>query len=195
MITRLWLVRHGPTHQKAAIGWTDVDVDLSDTAKIARLRNHLPKDAHLISSDLQRAVKTADAIGSTQTRHPHREDLREVNFGAWERLTFPEIEAHDPDLARAYWDNPGDLAPEGGESWNAFSARIRDAISELLRTHEGQDIILAVHFGVILCALQMANNMSAKSTLAFEIDNLTLTRIDHFPESDSFRIMGVNTHI
>ncbi|PHR02026.1 MAG: histidine phosphatase family protein, partial [Sulfitobacter sp.] len=30
-------VRHGPTHEKAFVGWRDVPADLSDTAQIARL--------------------------------------------------------------------------------------------------------------------------------------------------------------
>ena len=58
-MTTLWLVRHGPTHAKAMIGWTDLPADLSDAGAIARLRAALP-DAPIVSSDLIRAVTTAD---------------------------------------------------------------------------------------------------------------------------------------
>ena len=34
-MTRFWLVRHGPTHAKTMVGWTDLPADLS-----ARLRPH-----------------------------------------------------------------------------------------------------------------------------------------------------------
>jgi len=34
-MTTLWLVRHGPTHAKAMIGWTDLPADLSDAGAIA----------------------------------------------------------------------------------------------------------------------------------------------------------------
>ena len=60
-MTTLWMVRHGPTHAKAMIGWTDLPADLSDTDAIARLRTELP-DAPIVSSDLIRAVATADAL-------------------------------------------------------------------------------------------------------------------------------------
>ena len=36
-MTRLWWVRHGPTHAKAMVGWRDLPADLSDTAALARL--------------------------------------------------------------------------------------------------------------------------------------------------------------
>ena len=62
MITRFHLVRHGPTHAKSMVGWSDLPADLSDTAALARLEAALPREAVVISSDLIRAVATADAI-------------------------------------------------------------------------------------------------------------------------------------
>jgi hypothetical protein len=35
-MTRFWLVRHGPTHAKAMIGWTDLAADLSDQSALRR---------------------------------------------------------------------------------------------------------------------------------------------------------------
>ncbi|MEJ1993014.1 MAG: phosphoglycerate mutase family protein, partial [Maritimibacter sp.] len=61
-MSRITLVRHGPTHQKNFVGWRDVPADLSDTAALARLSAALPDSAALISSDLIRAIATADAV-------------------------------------------------------------------------------------------------------------------------------------
>jgi alpha-ribazole phosphatase len=36
-MTRFWLVRHGPTHAKAMVGWSDLPADLSDTAALSRV--------------------------------------------------------------------------------------------------------------------------------------------------------------
>ena len=47
-VTRFWWVRHGPTHEKAFVGWRDVPADLSDHAAIARLDAHLPQGAVLV---------------------------------------------------------------------------------------------------------------------------------------------------
>lgn len=171
--TRFHWVRHGPTHAKALIGWTDLPADLGDTAALARLRAHLPY-APVISSDLLRAVQTADAIAETRPRLPHAPALREINFGAWEGLHHSAV----PDQAhiRAYWDTPGDIAPPGGESWNALCSRINAAVDMLLAVHSG-DLIVVAHFAVILTQVQRARGLTAYQTLGQPIDNLSVTEI------------------
>ena len=80
-------VRHGPTHEKTFVGWRDVPADLSDTAQIDRLTQHLPAKAYLLSSDLGRAVTTADVLTlPPRTRLAHEAALRELNFGHWDGM-------------------------------------------------------------------------------------------------------------
>ena len=90
-MSRLFLVRHGPTHVKAMVGWTDVKADLTDAAALARLRASLPQKALMVSSDLRRAIDTADALQVRQTRLPHEMGLREMHFGDWEMKTFNDV--------------------------------------------------------------------------------------------------------
>jgi alpha-ribazole phosphatase len=180
-VTRFWWVRHGPTHAKGMVGWTDLPADLADLAALARLNAHLPRDAVVISSDLKRATATADAIIGKRTRIPHDPALREMHFGTWELRGFAEIEAEAPDHIRAFWDQPGDIAPPGGESWNALSARVNAAIDRLLATHRGQEIIVTAHFGPILVALQRAETLSPEAVFAHSIDNLSVTCLSHDP--------------
>ena len=130
-MSRLFLVRHGPTHVKAMVGWTDVKADLTDAAALARLRASLPQKALMVSSDLRRAIDTADALQLRQTRLPHAMGLREMHFGDWEMKTFNDVNATDPDGIFAFYDTPGDVAPPKGESWNMFSARVDSAIDTL----------------------------------------------------------------
>ena len=171
-MTRFWLVRHGPTHAKSMVGWTDLAADLSDTAALARLNAHLPPDAPVISSDLSRAITTADALGP-RPRLPHDPALREMHFGKWEARAFAEIEAEDPDHIRAFWETPGDIAPPGGESWNTLAGRIWAALDR----HDGRapDLIVVTHFGPIVAALQRAENLSPETAFAHRIDNLSVT--------------------
>ncbi len=171
-MTRFWLVRHGPTHAKAMIGWTDLPADLSDTAALSRLNAHLPPDAPVISSDLQRAIATADALGP-RPRLPHDPDLREMHFGQWEARAFAEIEAGSPAHIRAFWETPGDIAPPGGESWNDLATRTHAALDRLHGI--APDIIVVAHFGPILTALQRAAGLTATQVFAHRIDNLSVT--------------------
>ncbi|WP_170784836.1 histidine phosphatase family protein [Ruegeria lacuscaerulensis] len=178
-MTRLHLVRHGPTHAKTMVGWSDLPADLSDTVALQRLHDHLPSDAVVISSDLSRAADTASAIQGTRTRLPHHPDLREINFGTWELRGFREIEAEDPDLAFAYWDNPGDVRPPDGESWNEVRARVDAVIDRLMTDHTGRDLVVVVHFGVILTQVQRALDVTAQEAFSHKIDNLSVTELTH----------------
>ena len=171
-MTRLWLVRHGPTHAKSMVGWSDVPADLSDTAAIARLRTFLP-DAPVVSSDLIRASATADVLAPV-VRLPHDPMLREINFGDWEMQTFADVEARDPQTLQAYWETPGDVFPPNGESWNAVRSRVDAAIDRYLS--EGHhDLIIVAHFGVILTQIQRALRIGADKAFGHRIDNLSAT--------------------
>ena len=177
MTTWHW-VRHGPTHQKTFVGWRNVPADLSDTAQIARLRAHLPDQGLVVSSDLIRATATADAIqGQDHSRLPHAQDLREFNFGAWDGMHFRDVAKRDPELSRAYWETPGDVAAPGGESWNTAAKRVDRVVDEINRRYPDTHIIAVAHFGVILTQVQRALQVEAYDALAHRIDNLSVTRI------------------
>lgn len=184
-MTRFWLVRHGPTHAKTMVGWTDLAADLSDTAAISRLNAHLPADAPVITSDLRRAIATADALGP-RPRLPPDAAFREIHFGLWETRGFAEIEAESPDHIRAFWDSPGDIRPPGGESWNDLTARTWSALDRLQGT--APDVVIVAHFGPILCALQRAGNLTAQAAFAHKIDNLSVTCLTLVPP----QILAIN---
>ena len=174
-MTTLWMVRHGPTHAKAMVGWTDLPADLSDTSAIARLRDALP-DAPVVSSDLIRAVATANAL-QPSARLAHDPALREINFGAWDGLTFPEAKAKDPDLLRTYWETPGDVTPPKGESWNTVCARADKAIDGYIALGHANLIIVA-HFGVILTQVQRALGITSYAAFGHKISTLSVTKIE-----------------
>lgn len=181
-MTRLHLVRHGPTHAKAMVGWSDLPADLSDHSALARLSAYLPDTAAVISSDLSRAAATADAIQGPRHRLPHDRALREINFGQWELRSYREIEAEDPDRARAYWQTPGDTRPPDGESWNQVRARVDGALDALIAQHAGGDLIVVAHFGVILTQVQRALALDAEQAFGHRIDNLSVTEITRTAE-------------
>lgn len=176
-MTRLFLVRHGPTHAKSMVGWSDLPADLSDRAAIERLSGFLPPDALVISSDLSRAVATADAIQGTRQRLSHRAGLREINFGKWELRRFKDIETEDPEHIRAFWDRPGDIRAPDGESWNDVCQRVDREIDELTSAYRGRNLIVVAHFGAILTQVQRAEGLAAYDAFGHRIDNLSVTEI------------------
>lgn len=174
MMRDWYWVRHGPTHARGMVGWTDLAADLSDTAAVARLSDYLPAGATVLSSDLSRAVTTADAIQGGRARLPHEPALREMHFGAWEMRHHAEIEAEDRDHIFAFWDQPGDVAPPGGESWNALRARVDAWVDG---NAPPGPIVAVAHFGVILTQIQRALGIPAREAFAHKIDNLSVTHL------------------
>ncbi|MEM6587673.1 MAG: histidine phosphatase family protein [Pseudomonadota bacterium] len=187
-MTRVFWVRHGPTHAKAMVGWSDIPADLTDTARIARLNAFLPTDAVVVSSDLIRATATADAIQGPRTRLPHDADLREIHFGDWEMQNFETIE--DQERLRAFWDEPGLVRAPGGDTWDEVVTRVDRGIARAMAAHPGADIIAVAHMGAILTQVQQAERISAYQAFAQKIDNLSVTELVH--DSDGWRSVRIN---
>lgn len=187
-VTRWWWIRHGPTAAVGFCGWSDPPADLTAVETLAALRATLPEDATLVSSDLRRAVQTADALAR---RHWRRErpsaDLREQHFGAWEGRDPADVAPADA----PFWADPVDVAPPGGERFRDVVERTAAAIAAR-RSADDENVVVVAHAGVIRAALAVALGAEPKSALAFEIAPLSLTRIDHFPEADAWRVAAVN---
>ncbi|MEZ7813401.1 MAG: alpha-ribazole phosphatase [Paracoccaceae bacterium] len=179
--TRFYLVRHGPTHAKTMLGWTDRPADLTDSAALFRLRDNLPQTAMMISSDLIRATATADALqGSFYQRLPHDPNLRELNFGDWEDQTHAEVDIHSPELLRAFWVDAGDISPPNGDSWNQMALRVSQTIDRLAANHAGQNIVVVAHFGAILATVQHALQSDVQAVFAHRIENLSVTQLSYW---------------
>lgn len=176
-MSRLHLVRHGPTHAKSMVGWTDLPADLGDTAALDRLSAFLPETAVVVSSDLSRARATADAIQNGRPRLPDDPDLREIHFGNWELRKFDDIDGPEAQHLQAFWDEPGLVSAPQGESWHQMRARSDAAIDRLLTAHPGQDVIVVAHFGVILGQYERAAQIPTTEAFAQRIENLSVTRI------------------
>lgn len=156
-------------------GWTDLPADLSDTDRLARLAAYLP-EAPVISSDLTRAIDTADAIAIDRPRLPHDPALREINFGDWEQRPANGFEGDEADALRAFYETPGPVRAPGGESWDDLTARV-DAAADRLVARPSPDVIVVAHMGAILSQVQRALGLSAYEAFARKVDNLSVTRI------------------
>ena len=89
------------------------------------------------ASPLVRARETMeiarDAMGLEPKRYHLDPVLKELSFGVWEGLTWPEIEVRDAKGLRARRKDRWAFAPEGGESYAMLAVRLRpwlDSLSE-----------------------------------------------------------------
>jgi alpha-ribazole phosphatase len=196
-------IRHAPVPGGGMriFGRQDVDCDVSDAAGLRALAAMLPQDAVGIVSSLSRTRQTYDALIAAGAVLPPpivEPDLAEQSFGRWEGLSWPEMEALDAAAYAAFWANPTQLAPPGGESCAAMMARVAAAIAAITARHAGRDIVCVSHGGTIRAAVATALALAPETAMAIVIDNLTLTRISYVADgllrgrAGTWMIRGVN---
>ncbi len=139
----LVLTRHGLTtrsHPEQHLGQT-IDVPLSPEGReqaVALGERLAPITfARIVSSPLLRARQTAEAIITAPwaTARPLIETdarLLEMDYGAWEGLTYAKIDEHGAAERRRWEANPADLRCPGGESGNDVAVRARSFLADLL---------------------------------------------------------------
>jgi broad specificity phosphatase PhoE len=109
----------------------------------------------LYASDLSRSLTTADAIGRTfglpSIAVP---ELREIDFGEWEGLSWVEIESRDRAYARRWSDAHPNLPAPGGESFDAFQSRVLTQVKYLLAAASQRCTAVVTHAGVMRVVLR-----------------------------------------
>lgn len=194
-VIQWWWVRHAPSASPANVihGRDNVDADLSDTVASARLAALLPTDGTAITSGVRRAAQTYEALRyfNPSLSAPRIEpDFCEQDFGDWTGRTWDEIAP----LAPHFWDDPIATAPPGGESFAEACRRVLRRVNAL-SSQQGRGAIVSVaHAGTIRAALALALDLDFAAAIRFEIDPMSLTRIDAFVGQDeiSWRVQCVN---
>jgi len=204
--TRWWWVRHAPVtvNECRCYGQTDVVCDCSDGEAFAALARMLPKDAVWITSTLKRTHLTAEGIVRAGLAGPDpipgpgvlsEPELAEQHFGEWQGVKYTELPYKQGDSFHPFWLAPAHVAPPGGESFVELVARVTPAVRRLTREHAGRDIIAVTHGGTIRAALSEALGLAPEASLAINVDNLSLTRLDFFAEATGghpWQVVAVN---
>ncbi|SHN25983.1 histidine phosphatase family protein [Cryptosporangium aurantiacum] len=161
---RVLIWRHGRTEWNAAgriQGQTDVPLDeigVQQAIQAAPLLAAEGPDA-IVSSDLQRAKRTADALAAV-TGLPVSVDarLRETGFGPWQGLSHTELAERWPD-EYAVWKRGETPELPGIERPADVIARMREALTDALGAVEGT-LVVVCHGGAARRAVQALTGWS-----------------------------------
>jgi alpha-ribazole phosphatase len=128
------------------------------------------KFRRLYSSDLQRALETAQALGrSWGLPIVVCRQLRETHFGDWEGKLWSEVLTVRPDLTSPV--PPNEFSPPGGETFECFRDRVLRILHEIAADCNGTRAAIVTHSGVISLALQRfgitTNDVAARQPIDY----------------------------
>lgn len=145
---RIYLIRHGlpefPDGRRQCIGSTDLPLSGEGMLQASEMARALPTVSAVFSSPLTRAMEAARVIRPDFTI---LDGLRELDYGQWEGLTFPEIRRDYPELYAARARDLS-LQPPGAESREVELARFSAAMEEAAR-RSLDDLAVVAHGGII----------------------------------------------
>ncbi len=175
----IFLLRHGKTeYPNCYIGSRDVSLSTEGKMQIAGLQGDIQALGvdHIISSPMQRCRQTCEIL------FPGREfeydaDLREIDFGSWEGLTFAEIVKTDPVLVDQWAEWSLDFCFPEGESIGCFVDRVKKVGNRISQLHE-KKILLVCHGGVARALLCHYLGLGPENYLLFQLEKGKFSSMD-----------------
>ena len=200
-MSRLLLVRHGDTELNSAErywGHSDVKLSASGFRQAEKLRRRLAAEKidAIYSSDLSRASVIAETIASE-----HRlevitcAELREINFGKLEGLTFAEISQLYPEVAKLWTGRISSLKFPGGEGLDEFDKRVGKFMNRLEKHSPEETILIVAHAGVLRVLLCRLLGIELKHRRQFRLDLASLSILETYPQGAILSLLNDVSHL
>lgn len=202
MANTFYIVRHGQTNWNI-LGKTQGHGNSDLTAKGIEQAEELAKSMsenynidYIFSSDLGRAVQTAEILGNSLNIEVEKtEALREMGFGKWEGLLIDEIKSQYADIYTS-WRNEPHLAqiPEG-ETLHIIKERVDKFIDELNKKFNNKHIVLVTHSVTVRVMLLSFLNSGMENIYRIKQDNTALNIVEFRNYGPVVIKMNDTTHI
>ncbi len=197
MTTTVYLIRHGETlwNKSGRIqGCTDIDLSPVGIEQAHKMAKRMQGKFDIVySSPLNRAFETAQILceGTDITPIKHN-GIKEINFGSWEGLTFPQVAETYPD-AYSNWkvDKEEGRMLDGEVSIRNASIRSKEAIYDIVNRNQGKHIALVSHGGLIKSAILGLFELDMTMYHKFVIGNTGITIIN-FDNNLNPRLITLN---
>jgi alpha-ribazole phosphatase len=187
-VSRLLLVRHcEPEEDARGRCYGSLDVGLSE----AGLRN-----AHELTTRLDGfdAVWTSPRLRARQTAAALAapthvdDDLRELDFGAFEGRTFDEIAASEPEIYRAWMETPTQVRFPGGESYADLKRRAVRSLERIWAEHDAA--VVVTHGGVIRAGLAAWLGMPDEAIFRIDVRYGGVTVVERVADTPIVRMVN-----
>jgi probable phosphoglycerate mutase len=200
--TRLVLMRHGSTGHSAQhrfSGRNDLPLDEAGEHQAAALAARAVGSgdiAAVVSSPLRRARRTADVVAEALgLKVIENDDLAELDFGAWEGMTYADVQAAYPAELAAWLASP-DSAPPGGESFTSLARRARRGRDAVIAAHPGRTVLAVTHVTPIKTLIRLALDAPPVSMFRLALDTASVSTIDYYGDGNSsVRLVNDVSHL
>jgi len=201
MNTEIFLIRHGETvwNTKKLIQG-QLDSPLTDNG--IRQSNLLSKRIKKINpdiiytSDLKRAIDTANIIN----QHINKDvieisGVRERHWGVFQGADWPKVKKFFPTQYKYYKNDSKNYMIPNGESYNQVAKRTMDSLSDIIKNHENQKIVVVTHGGVISPLIRNLLSIPYKTHRKFMISNTSITKLLYNEFGFSILSLGDIAHL
>jgi broad specificity phosphatase PhoE len=170
----LILVRHGEAEGArpgVLCGRSDPGLSEAGRRQAVQLQGMIRglPEARLVSSPLARATETAAlAVGGAQAAVETDPDLREMDFGDWEGLTYDEVATRYPEQVTGWSEFRSDFGFPGGETLTDLASRI-ERVARNLAGPDGGTVVAFTHGGVIRALICHFLGLPLRDYLLFDV--------------------------
>ena len=206
MPIKLILIRHGESDgnvQRKFSGFQDVNLTEKGIWQAKRLARRLEgvQVNAVYCSDLKRARHTAEIIfgdrGKDVVVSPN---LREINFGIWEGMTFEEIKLREGAKFTSWMENPDEktIIPQG-ESLAILNERVMTEVNRILQEHKNEEkdktIAIVCHGGAIRIILCNVLNLELKNLWFIKQNSTALNIIEYYNHKGVISLLNDTSHL
>lgn len=139
------------------------------------------KNDKIYTSPATRSTQSASMIAkSFKQDYEIIEDLHPRKCGAFNGLTFEQIDEKYPDALDKLVNNPDVPTPEDAEAVSSFINRVKNSIDKIIESNQGNRIIIVTHKDVIKACICSALNMPDSSLHRIYIKSGSATQISYF---------------
>jgi broad specificity phosphatase PhoE len=180
----IYLFRHGQTNlNKSGKFQSVIDKDLNELGKKqAELLGKRIQKYHIdiiYSSDLKRVVETSKILNNyIGTEIIIKEELREINMGAWDALTIEERYINYEDYAKEWHKHLADLPYPDGESGQDVCKRVKKIIEDI-KKQQYENVAIVTSGGTIAILLCELLGLEQYKRFIMEIDNCSISIVKY----------------
>ena len=201
--TRICFVRHGETNwnaERRMQGHIDIPLNANGISQAERLANALIRVKHsfdvIYSSDLERALHTANAVASALSLDVQiTPRLRERNVGKLQGLLLAEAPILLPEIWQRHIARELDHDLGGGESIRTFHQRMQDILELFLNEHRGQSVLAVSHGGSLDMIYRIVTQQALDAERVAVVPNTSLNWITHDGSTWSVECWADTSHL